>query len=492
MNGISLKLPRSNPSAEGLDANSVLCFLDSAQNNGIELHSLMIAVNGKVVTEGWWEPYVPGIRHGCYSGTKTFTATAIGFAIAEGRLELTDKLEKFFPEKLSPGQDENLHLLTIHDLLRMSCGQEQEVDIAQVPDAVSAFFNAKFPNKPGSVFKYNSVASHMLAEVVYRLTGNTLLEYLEPRLFAPLGITDVRWDRTPQGLSMGGWGIHLRTEDFLKMGMLFLQRGKWNGRQIVPENWVIHAGSRQIDNAVDGAKMEWAQGYCYQMWRNITPDSIRLDGAYGQFSTIYPRQNAVVTITSATQDTGKLMDLVRELIVPALTGKPMSQPDADSLLLERTAQLSLKETGNIGRGELESKLNGSKLIFEENTCSLIPVSQRYMAFLRDCGIQKAALKFFDHLCLFTWMEGNRNCTVKIGLEGNYAASELELPCADDPVLSVGCWQGSTFQFVIRAIEEPHSLQVRLTVQDNSVKLAYFDPLDPEVKWMECIGIIRPQ
>lgn len=490
MKEVNRKLPRVTPSEVGLDANAVLDFLDAADAAGLELHSLMIAIAGKVAAEGWWAPYAAPIRHGCYSGTKTFTSAAVGFAIAEGLMKETDPLIKFFPEKTKPGQDANMPLVTVRDLLCMACGQGEEVDLTKADDAVSMFLDAKFPDKPGTVFRYNSVASHMLGEIIFRKTGRTLPEYLEPRLFAPLGITDVRWDRTPQGHPMGGWGIHLRTEDYMKLGILFLQRGKWNGKQILPQGWAEHASASQIDNSSEDSLPEWSQGYCYQMWRNVTPGSFRLDGAFGQLCNLYPDRNAAIAVTSAEFDIQTELNLIRNVLVPGITGKPLDNPYADRRLAERLSQLSLHETGKTGRSKLEEKFRNAQIVFEKNEGSLIPESQRGMAFLRENGIGKASLHFFGSVCLLSWTEGHYSHTVKIGLDGNYAASDIELPCATNPVLALGHWEGPTFRFVLRSIEEPHATRGKLTVEGETVRLAYFDRLNLESDWVEIKGTLQ--
>lgn len=493
MEKIHLKLPRVSPSEAGLDANAVLDFLDAVEDAGLELHSLMITVGGKVAAEGWWAPYAAPLRHGCYSGTKTFTSAAVGFAIEEGLMKEDDSLISFFPEKKKSGQDENMPLVTIRDLLCMACGQGEEVDLAKTDDAVAMFLDAKFPDRPGTVFRYNSIASHMLGEVIFRKTGKTLPEYLEPRLFAPLGITDVRWDRTPQGHPMGGWGIHLRTEDYLKLSILFMQHGKWNGKQILPQGWAERASAWQIDNSSEESLPEWSQGYCYQMWRNVTPGSFRLDGAFGQLCCVYPDRDAVVAVNSAENDVQAELNLIRTVLVPGITGKPMNHPQADRRLAERLSQLSLHETGRACRSNVEKKFRNTDIVFEKNEGSLIPESQRGMAFLRENGIGKASLRFFSDVCLFSWTEGSCSHTVKIGLNGSYAASEIELPCAVDPIFALGYWEGTTFRFVLRAIEEPHAMQGKLTVEDDgTVKLAYFDRLAPVPGngWTELKGTLR--
>jgi len=492
MNGTGIKLPRSLPSAEGVDANGVIKFIDQAENLGIELHSIMIIKNGRVAVEGWWDPYAENLRHGCYSVTKTFTATAIGFAISEGLLSLSDKLIDFFPDKMPIQPCEHLKALTVRDMLCMTCGQAEEINIAETDDAVRAFMASEFPDKPGTVFKYNSIASHMLAEIIFHLTGKSLPEYLTPRLFNPLGIIDVRWDKTPQGLEMGGWGIHLKTEDLAKMGLLFLQRGRWNGRQVVPESWILEASSKQIDNSAGAPAPDWGAGYCYQMWQNAIPNSYRLDGAYGQFSLIYPEQNAVIAITSAESKTERLFELINNLLFPSLKTEPLHQNQADVVLSRRLCDLRINEKLLADHSPLEVKISGKVIEFDENKGSLIPVSQRQMAFERNFGIHTAKLFFAQNVCLFSWSEGLYENSVKIGLNGDYAESLTELAFTLNPARSIGAFFGDTFVFTMRAIEEPHALKVKINFSEDLVMLSYCDALsvDMDAGWHTVKGHIK--
>lgn len=485
MNGKNnIMLPRSTPGTEGIDAKTVMRFIDTAKSEGYELHSIMMVKNGKVAVEGYWSPYASYIRHGMYSVTKTFTATAVGFAISEGLLSLSDRLIDFFPDKAPKNPCEHLKALTIRDLLVMGCGQEEEVDIAKSQDAVKTFMSAPFPVKPGTEFKYNSIASHMLAEVIFHLTGKSLPEYLKPRLFEPLGISNVRWDKTPQGLEMGGWGIHLTTEDLAKMGLLFLQGGKWGGKQIVPETWIREASKRQIDNSPGAPAPDWSAGYCYQMWRNATPGSFRLDGAYGQLSLIYPDKNAVIVITGANTKMVGLFALIGEVLVPSLKDKPLLQIEADADLSKILCELSIDEIKPAERSPLEAEISGKTITFDENDDSLIPFSQRKMAFMTESGIQSARLIFAHKICLFSWREASQERTVKIGLEGRYADSQMELACALNPIKAQGAFCGGTFSFVMRAIEEPHAMHIEMEFSGGTVRLSYYDALESES------GIVR--
>jgi len=404
---------------EGLDSNAVLNFLEEAAKSGIELHSLIIVKNGKIVTEGWWYPSEANIRHGCYSVTKTFTAIAIGFTVEEGLISVLDKLADIFPEKLPKNPSENLLSMTIHDLLCMSGGQDYEANILNSTDWVESFMDVEVVNKPGTIFKYNSIGSHMLAEVIFKITGQTLLEYLSARLFIPIGIYDVRWDKTPSGNQIGGWGIHLKTEDLARIGMLFLQNGKWNNKQIISETWINKAKTKQIDTFESINGHDWMLGYCYQMWCSTPKDSYRLDGAFGQFSIVLPEQNVVIALTEMSTDPQETLNLIWKHIVSGMSLNILNNDVSDKKLSKVLSELSIQDNKKDVHSFMESIISRKTYTFEENECSLVPAFQRYMALESNIGLKSVYIVFDKDYCLFTWIEVNRKSTIEIGLDGYY-------------------------------------------------------------------------
>src|SRR5205085_7858891 len=241
-----------------------------------------------------------------YSLSKSFTSTAVGLAIAEGKLSLDDEMVKLFPDDVPPSTGNNLRLMRVSDLLRMSTGQQTEPP--RKPDEVwtRTFLAHQVPFKPGTHFLYNTSATYMLSAAVQKATGQTLLDYLKPRLFDPLGIENPTWEKSPQGISTGGYGLSVRTEDIAKFGQLYLQKGKWNGRQLVPEAWVGAATARQTSNG-SNPRSDWDQGYGYQFGRRRR-GAYRGDGAVGQVWVVLPEQDAVVAITPE----GRSVEAVRE------------------------------------------------------------------------------------------------------------------------------------------------------------------------------------
>ena len=323
----SESLPRSQPEAQGVSSSAVLAFVEEAEKKIDSLHSFMLVRHGHVVAEGWWSPYAAESPHALYSLSKSFTSTAVGLAIAEGKLSLDDQVLKFFPEDAPKEPSNNLKAMRVSDLLRMSTGHGAEP--ARPPGEVwtKKFLAQPVPHKPGTHFLYNTSATYMLSAIVQKVTGATVLDYLRPRLFEPLGIEGPTWGTSPQGISLGGYGLSIRTEDIARFGQLYLQKGKWRGKQLVPEAWVEAATARQTSNG-SNPKSDWDQGYGYQFWR-CRHGAFRGDGAFGQFCIVLPEQDAVIAITSGVKDMQSVLDLVWDRLLPAIQTSPLADdPEA--------------------------------------------------------------------------------------------------------------------------------------------------------------------
>nr|MDA3821420.1 serine hydrolase [Bacteroidales bacterium] len=240
---VSASLLRSTPEAENVSAQGIINFIDAVDASDQELHSFMVLRHGNVVAEGWWDPYKPELKHTLYSTSKSFTSTAIGFAVTEGLITVEDKVISFFPDELPETVSENLTAMRIKDLLSMSAGLDPEPRMTNSDNWVKTFLAAPVVHKPGSQFLYNSAATYMLSAIVTKVTGEKVIDYLRPRLFEPLNIEGIDWEESPNGINSGGWGLRLKTEDMAKFGQLYLQKGKWNGKQIIPEKWIEEATS---------------------------------------------------------------------------------------------------------------------------------------------------------------------------------------------------------------------------------------------------------
>ena len=300
--------------------------------DSIELHSVMVVKNGEVVYENWYNGYTPERGHMMFSVSKTFTAVGVGMLIEEGKLALTDKVVDIFPEDLPDTVSDNLAAMTVRDLLTMTCGHNSEPSGRQedVKSWVKAFLAWPVEHKPGEYYLYNSYGTFMLSAIVQKITGEKLMDYLTPRLFEPLHIKDATWDENPDGINFGGWGLTIKTEDMAKLGQLFLNEGKWNGKQLVSAEWLKEMGSFQVESSPSGTPYEmreaygltkdnneWVQGYGYQMWM-CRHDAFRADGYAGQYIMIFPKRNTVLVLTTKSSLYQPYMDLIWEYLLPVL------------------------------------------------------------------------------------------------------------------------------------------------------------------------------
>lgn len=308
-------------------------YLRAVEKAGQDLHSVMILQHGKVVKERWMGEGDPRKPHVLNSVSKTFTATAIGFAVAEGKLKVTDKVISFFPDKLPAEVGPYLRELEIRHLLTMSSGHDVDPTALvrqegnENADWARLFLSAPLKHEPGTYFVYNSLGTYMLSAIIQKVTGEKVVDYLYPRLFRPLGIVGATWEESPQGINCGGWGLFLKTEDLAKMGQLILRKGMWNGERLLPESWIEEATASKIASLPAGVRPEelemkpkdsdWLQGYGYQMWR-CRHNGVRADGAYGQYIIVLPDKGAVIAMTANIGDMQAELDLVWKHILPAL------------------------------------------------------------------------------------------------------------------------------------------------------------------------------
>lgn len=336
-------LPRSSAESQGVDPAGIGAFLDTLEAaDDIELHSVMVIRHGRLVAEGWWSPYRAEQPHLLYSLSKSFTSTAVGFAVGEGLIDLDATVLSYFPELGADITDARSRSMKVRHVAAMASGHLSETlerALANDPvDLVRGFLLVPPDREPGTVFAYNQPCTYALAAIVQRLSGQTLISYLRPRLFDSLGIGPVGWQQHPSGHDLGFTGLHATTDAIARLGLLYLQRGVWNGTRLLSEAWVDEATSRQVDNP-DEPNPDWRQGYGFQFW--MARHGFRGDGAYGQFCVVLPEQDAVVAITAATQNMQGILDAVWAHLLPAMTAEALEPSPVAAELTDRLAALAL-------------------------------------------------------------------------------------------------------------------------------------------------------
>jgi CubicO group peptidase (beta-lactamase class C family) len=440
-------LPRSAPAASGVSSPAISALLDRLEEKSVECHSLMVVRHGHVVAEGWWAPYSADRPHLLYSLTKSFTSIAVGLAIADGLLSLGDRVADVLPDHVPAGISEQGRRISVHHLLSMTAGHRTD-SLAEAwqlepGDLVKGFLRLPFATTEGTRHTYDNSAAFILARMVERVAGCGLAEFLDERLFIPMGIDHAEWDRVGSGAAFGFHGLHLRTEAVAAFGELLLRGGLWGDKQAVPREWVELATGRRIDSrhyaeGADGA--DFLFGYGYQFW--IARHGFHGNGAFGQHCVVVPSHDLVVVLTSAQQEVQQaqdVLDAIWECLLPGI-GHPGSTHD-DEILTGRLRGLSLSLVpGSAGPersviATLDASAEGSALP-DGTTVTVVPADGAWLIRFGSLPEIKAGLG--------EWPESS-----PLGR----------------PVCASGAWQGSTFVADLYIITTPH--HVRLAVDADA-------------------------
>ncbi len=487
-------LPRSTPEAEGVSSEGIINFIDAVNKSKHELHSFMVLRHGKVIAENWWNPYRNDLKHTLYSTSKSFTATAIGFAVAENRLTVNDKVTSFFPDDLPATISPNLAELRIKDLLSMSVGHEKEniSFIGTSDNWVKEFLATPIKFQPGTKFLYNSPATYMLSAIVQKVTGQKVIDYLQPRLFEPLGISGIDWEIDPKGINTGGWGLRLKTEDMAKFGQLFLQKGVWKGKQILPVSWIEEATSMKImqnPNATQAVKdsSDWLQGYCYQMWR-CRNNGYRADGANGQYIIVLPEKDVVIAVTAEAPNMQGEINLIWKYLLPAFQGKKLrSNAKMFAVLKEKTTVSSLPIPVKNTLSTQEMQISGKKFGITSNDKTLENIG---FEFKNDvCYLSLKTDSATHHLAFGSgkWEIGE---TTKFGPYLVAGARANRVGLAPFKVAGAYTWTNEkTLELTLRYIESPHTETIICSFDGEKVNLDFQNIFNKNAKRAISKGIL---
>ncbi|MBX3064772.1 MAG: serine hydrolase [Anaerolineae bacterium] len=403
-------LPRSTPEIQGIASAAILRFAEAVESKLHEMHSFVLLRHGSVVAEGWWSPYGREHPHLLFSVSKSVTATAVGLALAEGHFSIDDPVLPFFPDAAPAEVNDHLKALRVRHLLSMSTGHADDTWANMLSQSdgnwLKGFFEVPISYAPGSHFLYNTGASYVLAAIVQKTTGMKLLDYLQPRLFEPLGIGTATWEESPQGIAMGGIGLSLKTEDLARFGQLYLQKGRWQDRQILSEAWVAEATATQIANG-DDPQSDWAQGYGYQFWR-CRHNAYRGDGVFGQFCIVMPEQDAVLAMTGGIDifEAQQPLNLVWDILLPAMEAEPLvDDPVSQQRLTEKLHRLSLPSLQKGSGSALASEVTGRTYKVDANELQVETITLNFSE--SDCTLSITRSKGEETIpCGYaTWLHG---------------------------------------------------------------------------------------
>lgn len=461
-------LPRMSPESQGVSSAALRSFIKATAATGLDWHSFMLLRHGNVIAEGWWKPFDSQYKHTLYSLSKSFTSTAIGFLVKEGKITVNDPVISFFKDELPDPVSDNLAKMKIKHLLTMNTGHGEDT-MEKLRNTsgtwTKAFLAAPVQFDPGTHFLYNTGATYTLGAIIHKVTGQKLEDYLAPRLFEPLDIKGYDWETSPQGLNTAGYGLRVKTEDIARFGQLYLQKGKWQGKQLLPENWIDEATSYQTSsNAGNG---DWSQGYGYQFWR-CKPGFYRGDGAFGQFCMVMPEQDAVLAITSESSNMQKSMTTIWEALLPAMQNGPLQENTGElSELKKELKELSLPVPKAAVKPPMAFKNYDKKFKLDEN----------------DFGVSSIQFKLSDKDCTCIIKTPQEERTIRFGWEKwvlnpeskkyifNVAGQGRQL--VPSKAAGTATWvDGNILQLNLRFVEAIHGDKISCKFDNDTVTLSF--------------------
>ena len=478
-------LSASSPSVQGVEAEGVQALLDALEGTpGVEPHSLMVVRHGYVVVAGWWAPYSPKRLHLLYSLSKSFTSTAAGLAVGEGSVDLDRPVISYFPELDADITDPRSRSMLVRHVASMTSGHLEDtwkrVLEADPSEPVREFLRLPPERDPGTIFTYNQSATYTLAAIVQRVTGEPLTSYLSKRLAGPFGTSELRWRQDRLGRDIGYTGLHATTETVARLGLLYLNKGSWEGEQLLDAGWVAEATATQIPTAGRMDSEDWQQGYGFQFWQSR--HGYRGDGAYGQFCLVLPDQDAVVAITSQANDMQAVLDAVWDNMLPALLDGPVTESGSDARLRERLAELAIPAP----HAEPLPPAGGQQ-VWVDSTFSPVGGSCEQQASLLE-----AALTTDQGGWRVTLRERGWSLSARMGTEGwavtetmHHNGRQAGAPAAgvvaegSVPVACMGGWLDATsLRFDLIFLETPHRLVVTCKIPEQTFEANWVTvPLD---------------
>ncbi|NLN45399.1 MAG: serine hydrolase [Clostridiaceae bacterium] len=432
-----ITFPEASPESLGIPSTAIERYLDHVRDKNLAINSLMILRHGKLAAAGWWAPYAPDLVHAAHSLTKSFTSTAIGLMIHEGRIGLHDRVADLFPLDMPDHPSENLLKMDLWHLLTMTCGHETEPMPVGSENFTRAFLAHPVVRDPGTHYLYNSLASYMLTVLVYEKTGMNLLDYLRPRVLDPIGIGEVFCLTCPRGIENGGGGMYIRTEDIARMAQLYLQKGRHDGVQLIPEAWIDEASTWQVSTANHPAgDGDHTSGFGYHIWRCIPPDVYRFAGANGQFGIVMPTKDAVAAITSSSWDTAGITEGFWDIVLPSMTDAPLPEdPAAAGRLRDRLSRLRLAWTPARRDPAGESRLEGVEWVWPKNTFRF----SLQRGAPSGAGVACTRIVFSGNRATMEYEEEGNNGRLLLGMDGNPVENPYMYAGHTFPVLATGAW-----------------------------------------------------
>ena len=467
-------LEHVKPEEVNVDSQAILDFLTEITEKKLGLHSFTVVRHDKICAQGFFAPYSAEYPHVLYSMSKSLTSTAVGFAVDEGLIRLDDRVVDFFPECRTLRRAFN-RAITVRMLLTMKSDKLVTVfEEKGNTDWVQLFFDAPFMLPPNSKFNYISENTFMLSAIVSRVTGKSVVDYLDEKMFRPLGIEKPFWEADGKGNSAGGWGCYMKSEDLAKFFLPYIHGGKWiDGTQLIPEHWVREALSKQTDSVHDGA-MDIINGYGYQFWKNRIANSFRADGLFGQRCFMFPDFDGLVILNCGEAEDYKIMDVFWKYFPNCFKSEELSENKKVSNKLDKKiASLAMPKLRATQRdSELEKKIDGRSIACKTNEyTSVVTVTTTQMLFNKPGNLNLMKFSFKENSLLFTWREKDYVNTIEAGLNGEMRESEIHLADLNYHAFSQAAWQkDGSLVLWIRPVESAHERRFTFRFDDMGVSV----------------------
>lgn len=468
------RLQHVTPESVGVKSAALKAFIDEINEKKLGLQSFTVVRHDKVCAQGFFKPYSKEYPHVLYSMSKSFTSTAVGFAVADGLLSVDDKIYKFFPEyknaKLPPNNK-----LTVEMLLTMRSDKLITfLDEKNKHDWIKQYFDAPFFAPPNTKFNYISENTFMLSAIVSRVTGKSIADYLYEKLFEPLGIEKPFWETDGNGYCAGGWGLYMKSEDIAKCFLPYIHGGKWiDGTQLIPAEWVKTATAKHTDSVHDGF-IDNMCGYGYQFWRNPVSNSFRADGLFGQRCFMFPNYDALVVLNCGESEDYKVMKVFWKYFPECFQNDSLEEDEkAYASLVETIENCKVEDLPAKPRNAAaEHAVNGKIIKCKSNKyASVISISVLNMLYRKLGNINAMKFDFDDDGLAFTWSEKEYTNIIRAGMNGEYAESEITLGDLHYHTYSKAAWQeDGTLKLWIRPVETAHVRKFTFEFSADKVKI----------------------
>lgn len=468
-------LEHVTPESVGVSSKAITAFINEINEKKLGLQSFTVVRHDKVCAQGFFKPYSADMPHVLYSMSKSVTSTAVGFAVSEGLLNLNDRVVDFFPEYSMSKRPFN-RMLTVRMLLTMHSDKLITVlDEKGQRDWIASFLGATFMLPPNTKFNYISENTFMLSAIVSKVTGMSVLDYLYPRMFEPLGIEKPFWECDGMGNSAGGWGLYMKSEDLAKFFLPYIHGGKWiDGTQLIPEMWVKEATRKQVESVRDGF-IDNMMGYGYQFWRNPISNSARADGLFGQRCFFFPDYDALVVLNCGEAEDYKVMKVFWKHFPKCFGYEAL--PENDKAYNEMLAVIDDCHVEDLPATErnryLEDRISGRLIKCKTSEfVSVVTISITQMLYNKPGEINEMRLTFNEDGLKFYWREKEYENTINVGMNGEYGVSEITLADLHYHTYAKAAWQeDGSLKLWIRPIETAHVRKFTFIFRDdNTVKV----------------------